>query len=280
MQKVIRIVERVASTEMAILLTGESGTGKELIADLIHIRSGRPRSNILKISCSSLEPKQLEDVYRDTQGGTLLLRDICEMPAYTQGTLLRLLNKQEGKPATDDSGGAPKSRIIAVTNCKPEEAVKKGTLLEELYYRMSAIRLHLPALRDRREDIMPLANDFLKRFAAQANRVIHGFTAAAVDRLTTFDWPGNMTQLQNVIERAVLFSEGDLVSAADLSIASAKAEPSEGTDTSFTLLEEVKRNTIIQTLKETGGNKLETAKRLGIGRQTLYNKIKAYGIEV
>ncbi len=280
MQKVIRIVERVASTEMAILLTGESGTGKELIADLIHIRSGRPRSNISKISCSSLEPEQLEDVYRDTQGGTLLLRDICELPACTQGTLLRLLDKLEGKPATEDSGGALKSRIISVTNCKPEEAIKKGALLEDLYYRISAIRLNLPALRDRREDIMPLASYFLKRFAAQANRVMHGFTEAAADRLTVFDWPGNMTQLQNAIERAVLFSEGDKVSAADLSIASAKADPSEGTDTSFTLLEGVKRNTIIQTLKETGGNKLETAKRLGIGRQTLYNKIKAYGIEV
>jgi DNA-binding NtrC family response regulator len=127
---------------------------------------------------------------------------------------------------------------------------------------------------------MPLADAFLKRFAAQANRVIHGFSPEAIERLTAFDWPGNVRQLQNEVQRAVLMIEGNEVSAADLSIAGDKVEPSEGTDTSFTLLEGVERNTIVQTLKETNGNKLETAKRLGIGRQTLYNKIKAYGIEV
>jgi DNA-binding NtrC family response regulator len=153
-------------------------------------------------------------------------------------------------------------------------------LREDLYYRISAISVHLPPLRERREDIMPLANSFLKRFAAQASRVISGFTPAAIERLTAFDWPGNVRQLQNEVQRAVLLNEGNEVDAADLSITNAKVGSADGTDTSFTLLEGVERNAIIQTLKETGGNKLETAKRLGIGRQTLYNKIKAYGIEV
>jgi DNA-binding NtrC family response regulator len=126
-----------------------------------------------------------------------------------------------------------------------------------------------------------LSNAFLKRFAAQANRIIHGFTPAAAERLTAFDWPGNVRQLQNEIQRTVLLCEGDEIDAADLSITSAKAaDAGESQDTNFTLLEGVERNAIIQMLKETGGNKLETAKRLGIGRQTLYNKIKAYGIEV
>jgi len=127
----------------------------------------------------------------------------------------------------------------------------------------------------------PLANSFLKKFAAQANRDLRGFKADAIDRLTAFDWPGNIRQLQNEIQRAVLLSEGDEVAAADLSITDIKASasPNADSDTSFTLLEGVERNAIVQTLKETGGNKLETAKRLGIGRQTLYNKIKAYGIE-
>jgi len=123
---------------------------------------------------------------------------------------------------------------------------------------------------------MPLANAFLKRFSAQASREMNGFRPDAVERLTAFNWPGNIRQLQNEIQRAVLLSEGGEVAAADLSITTAK--PGES-DTSFTLLEGVERNAITQTLKETGGNKLETAKRLGIGRQTLYNKIKAYGIE-
>ena len=122
----------------------------------------------------------------------------------------------------------------------------------------------------------------MKRFAAQANRAIRGFKADAIDRLTAFDWPGNIRQLQNEIQRAVLLCEGDEISAADLSITNAPVRFRTGdeTDTSFTLLEGVERNTIIQTLKASGGNKLEAAKRLGIGRQTLYNKIKAYGIEV
>jgi DNA-binding NtrC family response regulator len=153
-------------------------------------------------------------------------------------------------------------------------------LREDLFYRISAISVHLAPLRERREDIMPLANAFLKRFAAQANRIIQGFTSGAVERLTAFDWPGNVRQLQNEVQRAVLLSEGNTVDVADLSIATAKPDTGEFNDTNFTLLEGVERNAIVQMLKDTGGNKLETAKRLGIGRQTLYNKIKAYGIEV
>jgi DNA-binding NtrC family response regulator len=120
----------------------------------------------------------------------------------------------------------------------------------------------------------------LKRFAAQANRDIRCFKPEAIERLTAFDWPGNVRQLQNEVQRTVLLCEGNEVSASDLSVTNAKPESTDDSDTSFTLLEGVERNAIIQTLKETGGNKLETAKRLGIGRQTLYNKIKAYGIEV
>ena len=127
---------------------------------------------------------------------------------------------------------------------------------------------------------VPLANAFLKRFAAQASRVLNGFTPAAVERVTNFEWPGNVRQLQNEIQRAVLLSEGDQVDASDLSISSARNSSEGGSDTNFTLLEGVERNAIVQMLKETGGNKLETAKRLGIGRQTLYNKIKAYGIDL
>jgi len=127
---------------------------------------------------------------------------------------------------------------------------------------------------------MPLANAFLKRFSAQANRLITGFTPSAIERITAFDWPGNVRQLQNEIQRAVLLCEGSQVDATDLSFTTGRVTDEPSTDTNFTLLEGVERNAIIQMLKETGGNKLEAAKRLGIGRQTLYNKIKAYGIEV
>ncbi|HWQ92388.1 MAG TPA: sigma 54-interacting transcriptional regulator, partial [Clostridia bacterium] len=193
---------------------------------------------------------------------------------------LRVLQDQEVRPVGGKTSYKTNCRIVAATNRKPEEAIQDGKLRQDLFYRISAISVYLPPLRERREDIMPLANSFLKRFSAQANRVIKGFTPAAIERLTGFDWPGNVRQLQNEVQRAVLLSEGDQVDATDLSVTKPRMTGEETQDTNFTLLEGVERNAIVQMLKETGGNKLETAKRLGIGRQTLYNKIKAYGIDL
>ena len=298
MQEVVRTIERIAPSDVTVLITGESGTGKEVIADLLHTLSPRSKNKIIKINCAAL-PRELieselfgsvkgaftgahadrEGLFRQSEGGTLLLDEISEMPIDTQSKLLRVLQDNEVRPVGGKVSYKTNCRVIASTNRKPEDAIKDGKLREDLYYRISAISVHLPPLRERREDIMPLANAFLKRFAAQANHVISGFTPGAVERLTAFDWPGNVRQLQNEVQRAVLLNEGTEVDVADLSVTNAKTGTAD-TDTSFTLLEGVERNAIIQTLKETGGNKLETAKRLGIGRQTLYNKIKAYGIEV
>jgi DNA-binding NtrC family response regulator len=281
------------------LITGESGTGKEVIADLIHALSPRSKNKIIKINCAAL-PRELieselfgsvkgaftgahtdrEGLFRQAEGGTLMLDEISEMPVDTQSKLLRVLQDQEVRPVGGKASYKTNCRLIASTNRKPDEAIKESKLREDLYYRISAISVHLPPLRERRDDILPLANAFLKRFAAQANRDIRCFKPEAIERLTAFDWPGNVRQLQNEVQRTVLLCEGNEVAVTDLSVANAKVGNADGTDTSFTLLEGVERNAIIQTLKETGGNKLETAKRLGIGRQTLYNKIKAYGIEV
>ena len=299
LQSVVRTIERVAPSDVTILITGESGSGKEVIADLIHSLSSRARNRIIKINCAALPRELIESelfgskkgaftgantdrqgLFRQAEGGTLFLDEISEMPIDTQSKLLRVLQDQEVRPVGDTSSYKINCRIIAATNRKPEDAIKDGKMREDLFYRISAISVHLPPLRERRDDIMPLANAFLKRFAAQANRTLRGFTTQAVERLTSFEWPGNVRQLQNEIQRAVLLSEGPEVNVTDLSISDIKFVPTEGHDTSFTLLEGVERNAIIQMLKETGGNKLETAKRLGIGRQTLYNKIKAYGIEV
>ena len=219
-------------------------------------------------------------MFRLAEGGTLLLDEISEMPIDTQSKLLRVLQDQEVRPVGGKTSYKTNCRLIASTNRPTAEAIREGKLREDLFYRISAIAVHLPPLRERREDIMPLANAFLKRFAAQANRVIKGFTVAAVERLTAFEWPGNVRQLQNEVQRAVLLSEGGEVDATDLSISKAKVPGDDSSDTNFTLLEGVERNAIVLMLKDTGGNKLETAKRLGIGRQTLYNKIRAYGIDV
>jgi DNA-binding NtrC family response regulator len=303
MQSVVHTVERIAPSDVSLFITGESGTGKEVIADLVHALSPRSKNKIIKINCAAL-PRELieselfgsvkgaytgahtdrEGLFRQAEGGTLLLDEISEMPIDTQSKLLRVLQDQEVRPVGGKTGYKTNCRILASTNRKPETAIKDGKLREDLFYRISTITVHLPPLRDRREDIMPLANAFLKRFAAQANRDIRGFKADAVDRLTAFDWPGNIRQLQNEIQRAVLLCEGSEVAGADLSITNVRGNiplPT-GTemDTNFTLLEGVERNAIIQTLKATDGNKFEAAKLLGVGRQTLYNKIKAYGIEV
>ena len=298
-QAVVRTIERVAPSDVTILITGESGSGKEVIADLIHSLSSRAKNRIVKVNCAAL-PRDLieselfgskkgsftgahtdrEGLFRQAEGGTLFLDEISEMPIDTQSKLLRVLQDQEVRPVGSTTSYKTNCRIIAATNRKPEKAIKDGKLREDLFYRISAISVYLPPLRERREDIMPLANAFLKRFAAQANRVLTGFTPQACERLVTFEWPGNVRQLQNEIQRAVLLSEGPGVNVTDLSISDVRFISTEGGhDTAFTLLEGVERNAIIQMLKETGGNKLETAKRLGIGRQTLYNKIKGYGID-
>ena len=297
MQNVVRTVERVAPSDVAILITGESGSGKEVIADLIHTISPRSKGKIIKINCAAL-PRELieselfgsvkgaftgahsdrEGLFRQAEGGTLFLDEISEMPIDTQSKLLRVLQDQEVRPVGGKVSYKTNCRLVAATNRRPDEAIKDGKLREDLYYRISAISIALPSLRERREDILPLANSFLKRFAAQANRVITGYTPAAAELLRRQDWPGNVRQLQNEVQRAVLMCEGKQVDAPDLSLSAARIETQED-DANLTLMEAMERNTILQMLKETGGNKLETAKRLGIGRQTLYNKIKAYGIE-
>jgi DNA-binding NtrC family response regulator len=298
MQNVVRTIERIAPSDVTILITGESGTGKEIIADLIHGMSPRGKSRIIKVNCAALPRELIESelfgsvkgaftganadrdgLFRQAEGGTLFLDEISEMPVDTQSKLLRVLQDQKVRPVGGKADYQTNCRIIAATNRRPEDAIKEGKLREDLFYRISAISVYLPPLRERREDILPLANAFLKRFAAQANRTLRGFTPSAADRLIAFGWPGNVRQLQNEIQRAVLLCEGPDVDASDLSVSEIHMIPSEGHDTSYTLLEGVERNAIIQMLRETGGNKLETARKLGIGRQTLYNKLKAYGIE-
>jgi DNA-binding NtrC family response regulator len=295
MKGVVRTIERVAPSDVSILITGESGTGKEVIADLIHNLSPRNKGPLIKINCAAL-PRELieselfgsvkgaftganvdrEGLFRQAEGGTLLLDEISEMPVDTQSKLLRVLQEKEVRPVGGRSSYKTDCRIIAATNRQTEEAIKAGKLREDLYYRISAISVHLPPLRERREDIIPLANAFLKRFGAQAGRNLSGFTPVAAEALRAFDWPGNVRQLQNEIQRTVLMSEGTQIDLRDLSITTvttSKESPE------LTLMEAMERNAILQMLKDTNGNKLETAKRLGIGRQTLYNKIKIYGIE-
>ena len=298
MKTIVRTVERIAPSEVSVLITGESGTGKEVIADLLHTLSPRAKGPFVKINCAAL-PRELieselfgsvkgaftgaqtdrEGLFRQADGGTLLLDELAEMPVETQTKLLRVLQEREYRPVGGRQSFKTNVRIIASTNLEVEVAIRAGKLREDLYYRINTMTLELPPLRERTDDILPLANSFLKRFASQAGRTINGFTPAAAEKLRAFDWPGNVRQLQNEVQRAVLMSDGTMIDVGDLSITHVPAGPEEEETSSLTLLEGMERQTIVQMLKETNGNKLETAKRLGIGRQTLYNKIKAYNIQ-
>ena len=310
MRAVVRTIERVAPSDVIVLLTGESGTGKEVIADLIHSLSPRAKGSFVKINCAAL-PRELieselfgsvkgaytgasadrEGIFLQAEGGTLFLDEIGEMPVEIQSKLLRVLQDQKVRPIGGKNDFQTDCRIIVATNRRPEDAIKEGKLREDLFYRISAFTVHIPPLRERRDDIMPLANAFLKRFAAQANRVLTGFTPQAVELLASHPWPGNVRQLQNQIQRAVLLSDGPAVNVTDLSINEvdslliAQANPSPGSNSGEgvhfsleSLVKKVERDAIIQMLKETGGNRLVTAQRLGIGRQTLYRKLEALGI--
>jgi DNA-binding NtrC family response regulator len=298
MKEVLRTVERVANSDVSILITGESGTGKEVIADIIHAMSSRSKGPFVKINCAAL-PRELieselfgsvkgaytgaqsdrEGLFHQAQGGTLLLDEISEMPVDTQSKLLRVLQDKEYRPVGGKISYKADCRILATTNRKIAEAIRDGKLREDLYFRISTITIELKPLRERKEDIMPLANAFLKRYAAQAGRNFKGFTPEASQKLLEYPWPGNVRELQNEIQRAVLLSEGPTIKVDNLSAAILFSGKTEDEVEDLTLMEAIERNTIIQVLKETQGNKAQAAKRLGIGRQTLYNKLKFYGIE-
>lgn len=295
MKRVVRTAERVAPHDVSVLITGESGTGKEVVADLLHVLSPRAKGPFIKINCAAL-PRELieselfgsvkgaftgaqsdrEGLFKQAQGGTLLLDELSEMPADTQTKLLRVLQEKEFRPVGGRTSFKTDCRIIAATNRQTDQAIREGKLREDLFYRISTIAIHLPPLRERREDVSPLATAFMKRYAAQSGQAITGFSGPALEILRNFDWPGNVRQLQNEIQRAVLMCDRQLIEPQDLSISVSAPEK---TEAELSMLDAMERNAIVKTLDETQGNKVETARRLGIGRQTLYNKIKAYGIE-
>src|SRR5882672_4525742 len=283
MKTVMRTIERIAPNDVSVLITGESGTGKEVVADLIHTLSRRNKGPFIKINCAAL-PRELieselfgsvkgaftgsqgdrEGLFRQAEGGTLLLDELSEMPIDTQSKLLRVLQEKEVRPVGGRTSYKIDCRILAATNRQVEEAIKDGKLREDLYYRISAISVALPPLRERRDDILPLARAFLNRFAAQADRALTDFTPEACERLRKHEWPGNVRQLQNEVQRAVLMCEGKMVDLHDLSISDPQLTNDLGNG-SFTLMEAMERNKIVEILRDTHGNKLETAKRLGIG---------------
>ena len=294
MKELLRLTARVAPNDICILITGESGTGKEVIANLVHALSLHAKGPMVRINCAALPRELIESelfgaskgaytgatasrngLLAEASGGTLFLDEIAEMPLGTQAKLLRVLQYKEYRPVGGTVNLQANCRIIAATNREVLPAIQESRLRADLYYRIGAITLHLAPLRERPEDILPLADLFISRSATQFNRKVVGLTPAAGEAIQLFPWPGNVRQLENEMQRAVLMCERDQIDVCDL----AAELPADSDVKVHSPLERAEREVIVATLKECAGNKRETARKLGIARPTLYKKLADYGIE-
>lgn len=296
MQEVYGILERVAPTDVTILLEGETGTGKELAARAIHANSKRKDGPFVIIDCGSVAPNLVEselfghekgaftDAVKMRQGafelahnGSIFLDEIGELPLDLQPKLLRALDQRETKRIGADKPVSFSTRIIAATNRDLVKEVKAGRFREDLYYRLSVVRVHMPPLRDRKNDIETIAERILRGISAEIGKKVSGVSAEASAALMTYLWPGNVRELKNVLGRAAALCDGSTIEAKDLFLShSRKTDTVEGL--SGKTLEDIEKAAIIATLKATSNNKTETAKKLGIAYSTLYEKMKKYGI--
>jgi len=299
-RKVLDLARKVAPSRSPILIQGETGTGKELIARHIHALSGRGEKPFVAVNCAALPEHLLEsELFGHEKGaftgavtrrlgkfelahrGSLLLDEISEMALGLQAKLLRIL--QEGE--LDRLGGQQSvpvdTRILATTNRNLEEMVGKNTFRQDLFYRLNVVRLVLPPLRERREDILPLARYILEKSCALNNRLSKQLTVEAEVALAAHPWPGNVRELENTIERAVLLTEGDLLKAEDLfGEGVEQPEPGGATSVSGLNLREMEARLIHTALDRHGGNRTHAAKALGISVRTLRNKLNEYRAQV
>jgi two-component system response regulator HydG len=301
MVELLETVALVAPTEATVLITGESGTGKELIASAIHLNSPRREKPFIQLNCAAITETLLESElfghergaftgadrrkegrFRLANRGSMFLDEISEMSVAMQAKLLRVLQEKEIQRVGGEQVLQVDVRVMAATNRDLKEEIEGGRFREDLYYRLNVVTLAVPALRERREDIPLLAQHFLDSFAEKNRKQIKGFTPQAMDRLVRYHWPGNVRELMNAVERGVILCRGDYVSEMDfpLSVSDVpgpEQEPVREELLADLPLEEVEKVTILKTLESAGGNKSETARRLGITRRTLHKKLKKYG---
>jgi two-component system response regulator HydG len=300
-REALRLAETVAPTDSTVLVTGESGTGKEVVARWIHERSTRGEGPFSSINCGALPESLLESelfghtkgsftgAVRDKQGlfaaaggGTFFLDEIGETTPATQVKLLRVLQQREVIPVGATDPVPIDARLVAATNRDLEEEVRRGAFRGDLYYRLNVIAIHLPPLRDRRDDVPLLADAFLRRSAALRDEEVKTLSPGALDAMVAYQWPGNVRELENAMERAVILTPGASIPATALPerITARKVEPlvAERTPTSPTL-EAIERAYVTWVLQNEGGNKSRAAEVLGIDPSTLYRKLARYGVE-
>ena len=289
----------VAPSEATVLITGETGTGKEVVAQIIHQNSRRKDGPLVKVNCAALPENLLEsELFGHEKGaftgavarregrlkaadhGTLFMDEIGEMSPATQAKLLRALQEGEYTPLGSDRTLKADVRVIAATNRDLAAAAREGSFREDLYYRLNVVNLEMPPLRARGEDVITLAEEYLRKFNQKNHRELRGFSPAARGRLLAYAWPGNVRELINAVERAVIMAPGPLVEPTDLPLVVQEQgqERSEASLRAGMSLNQAERLLIEKTLEATGGNRTQAAELLGITRKTLQNKIKEYGL--
>jgi two-component system response regulator HydG len=298
MQRVYKMVEKVSQHNYPVLILGESGTGKELVARSVHFSGVRKNKPFVPVDCAGLVPTLIESelfgyvkgaftgaqhgrtgLLESGNGGTVFLDEIGDLPVDLQAKLLRALQEREIRPVGATERVHIDLRIIAATNRDLESAIRTGAFRQDLYFRLNVVQIKLPPLRERKTDIPLLVHSFLEKFS-DAQRPIRTISEDAMRRLMAYDWPGNVRELENAIERAVALGSGPILHIADLP-SNLQQEPDEHalrSDESVTL-EELERRAILRALRETSGDKLAAARLLGIGKTTLYRKLKQYGGE-
>lgn len=293
MEEIFNIVKKIAPTDSTVLISGESGTGKEMIANLIWQYSNRKDAPFIALNCATLSENLIEselfgyekgaftNAFQTKYGivevadkGTLFLDEIGEMPMVLQAKLLRFLDSGEFRRVGGNKTLRTDVRVIAATNRDLGEAVKKAEFRQDLYYRLNVINILIPPLRERREDVPELARYFLEKYTNKLSKMIKGIDDDAMSILVNYHWPGNVRELENVIERAVILSETDLIRSEDISIGQIPVEE----DGALGSLDEVEMSHILKVLRETGWNQSRASQILGIDRKTLYLKIKKYKI--
>jgi DNA-binding NtrC family response regulator len=305
MREVIELVQQVAPTRATVLLQGESGTGKELIAKTIHQLSPRAQLPMVTVHCAALSPTLLESElfghekgaftgaherrigrFEQAQGGTLFLDEIGEIDGALQVKLLRFLGERTFERVGSNKTLTADVRLIAATNKNLEAQVKAGAFREDLFFRLKVVEIWLPPLRERGEDIPLLAQAFLREFAKENEKAVTGITPDGMETLLRYSWPGNVRELRTAIERAVVLTRGEKISARDLppavrqAPAAAGATPAAGGSSGKPLnLREVEKDHIMRALKESGGNRTLAAKKLGMSRRNLHRKLHEYHLE-
>jgi two-component system response regulator HydG len=301
LRKIVETIRTTAPSDASVLIEGESGTGKELIAAAFHTASRRAPGPFIRINCAAIPHELIESELfgykrgaftgadRDKRGlieaaagGTLLLDEIAEMPAHLQTKLLRVLQERKLRRLGDEREIHVDFRLVCATNRDTSVLLREGVLRPDLYFRISTIKIKVPALRERRDDVLLLASRFLKRYNERYHKTIREISYETLLQLTRYDWPGNIRELESVIERAVLFCPGQIMTPSCLpeGFQSAPRQALKFVIPPFLPMEDIEREAIVQTLARTSGNVKKSAQILHFPRPTFYRKLKKFGIKV